>query len=325
MLFRRVSSGFFLLLVLLSIPLFNNATFQQSLSKENISFRYYKGFNTNDEIVEWNKTYGGDLARSVQQTNDGGYIIAGITDAHNGDAWLVKTDRYGNLEWNKTYGGTEVDTASSVWQTNDGAYVFAGLTIQHYKYHAWVVRVDAYGNQEWNTTLGGAVESEAHSVQQTSDGGYIIAGDTLFGPNGTDAWLWKTDAYGNLEWNKTYGGNSYDVAYDAQETIDGGYIVCGQTSSFGMTMGDVWLFKTNATGQPQWTYVSGFPDKDAAQSVQQTDDGGYVVAGTRYWTNRYDFWLIKMNSSGSVEWNRAFGCQMKNKHTLFGRRLMADT
>jgi hypothetical protein len=142
-------------------------------------------------------------------------------------------------------------------------------------------------------------------------------------------WLmpFKTDAFGSMEWNKTYGGTSDDMAYDVQQTTDGGYIVCGHTYSFGMTLGDAWLFKTDAFGNVEWGYVSGWPDWDEAQSVQQVSEGGYIVAGRRYYVDRYDFWLFKTNSSGGIEWSKTYGGKMRTMRTLilFGKRTMEDT
>ena len=313
-LLRRLLSPVTLLLLALIVVLVASSLSDLGVAMvaNHSGFKLSREFLMADESLEWNLTYGGsaaDGAFSGQQTMDGGYVLAGWTASFSvsGDAWLVKTDAYGNMEWNKTYGGSEADWFNAVQQSSDGGYILAGLTTQYYKYHAWIVKVDAFGIQEWNRTLGGTTEGEAHSVQQTTDGGYIVAGTTFFGANGADAWLWKTDSYGNLEWNRTYEGSGDDVAYDVQQTADGGYIVCGSTTSFGMTMSDVWLFKTNATGAVEWSYVSGFPDIDEARSVQQTRDGGYIVAGFRYWTNRYDFWLIKTNSSGGIEWDKAYG------------------
>lgn len=134
----------------------------------------------------WSKTYGGsgvDYATSVQQTSDGGYVLAGVTySAGNGlgDFWLVKTDSAGDKQWSRTYGGTGDDLVDYVQQTSDGGYVLAGCT---WSFGAgsndfWLVKTDSSGNQQWNKTYGGAQDDWASSVQQTSDGGYILAGGT---------------------------------------------------------------------------------------------------------------------------------------------------
>jgi hypothetical protein len=174
--------------------------------------------------VEWNKTYGGTFgggwAYSVQQTSDGGYIIAGQ------GFQLVKTDAAGNVEWDKTY-GIYSDTAYSVQQTSDGGYIVAG---QEFSFVAdnscfYVVKTDSSGNLQWNSTYGGT-PGIAYSVQQTSDGGYVIAGAVS-----GSAWLVKTDSAGNVQWSESCGtkaGSGY--ADSVEQTSDGGYILAGAIS-----------------------------------------------------------------------------------------------
>jgi hypothetical protein len=136
----------------------------------------------------------------------------------------------------------------------------------------------------------------ADSVQRTSDGGYILAGYTSsFGVVDTDSWIVKTDASGNYQWNKTYGGTSSDAALSVQQTGDGGYITAGYTSSFGAGGFEAWLIKTNVSGNEQWNKTYGGPTDDYASSVQQTGDGGYVLAGhtSSFGAGGDDFWLVK--------------------------------
>jgi hypothetical protein len=207
--------------------------------------------------VRFAKTYGGtsyDLAYSVQQTSDGGYIVAGFTysfSAGYSDIFLVKTDANGNIIWAKTYGGTNYNWARSVQQTSDGGYIVAGSTYSFGGgyFDIFLIKTDASGNIIWAKTYGGIYYSDyASSVQQTSDGGYIVAGWTnSFGAGGYDAFLVKTDASGNIIWAKTYGGTNWDYAYSVQQTSDGGYIVAGYTQSFGEG-GDIFLIKTDANG-----------------------------------------------------------------------------
>ena len=204
-----------------------------------------------------NKTFGGeggDWARSVQQTSDGGYILAGQTGSFGAgsyDAWLIKTDANGNKVWDKTFGGSSYDEANAVQQTSDGGYILAGETYSFGtgSYDAWLIKTDANGNKVWDKTFGGISSDGAYSVQQTSDGGYILAGSTdSFGAGSSDAWLIKTDADGNKVWDKTFGGISGDVASAVQQTKDGGYILAGYTGSFGAGVYDAWLIKTDAEG-----------------------------------------------------------------------------
>ena len=265
------------------------------------------------------KTYGGtddDGAFSVQQTSDGGYIVAGTTwsfGAGGADIFLIKTDANGNRIWTKTYGGTNDDTASSVQQTSDGGYIVAGRT---YSFGAGdgdiiLIKTDENGNIQWAKTYGGTRWDYASSVQQTSDGGYIVAGATSsFGAGwDDDIFLIKTDANGNIQWAKTYGGTYGDWAYSVQQTSDGGYIVAGRTYSFGAGDGDIILIKTDENGNIQWAKTYGGTRWDYASSVQQTSDGGYIVAGATSsfgagWDD--DIFLIKTDANGNIQWAKTY-------------------
>jgi TolB-like protein len=165
------------------------------------------------------------------------------------------------------------------------------------------VKTDANGNIQWAKTYGGTGWDEAYSVQQTSDGGYIVAGETYsFGAGYRDIFLIKTDANGNIQWAKTYGGTDDDWAYSVQQTSDGGYIVAGWTESFGADSTDVFLIKTDANGNIIWAKTYGGTLRDVASSVQQTSDGGYIVAGyTRSFGAVFnDLFLIKTDANGNI-------------------------
>jgi len=204
----------------------------------------------------WNRTYGGtgdDLAGGLVQTTDGGYALAGYTDsfgAGDQDFWLIKTDSSGNMQWNRTYGGTGDDLAGGLVQTTDGGYALAGSTWSlDTSYDCWLVKTDASGTMQWNQTYGGTNYDHISAFAQTSDGGYALAGGTYsFGAGNRDFWLVKTDASGNTQWNKTYGGTNEDYALALVQTSDGGYALAGWTLSFGAGGWDVWLVKTDANG-----------------------------------------------------------------------------
>jgi hypothetical protein len=207
--------------------------------------------------VRFAKTYGGggnDLAYSVRQTSDGGYIVAGWTDffgAGDLDIFLIKTYANGNVQWAKTYGGGNRDGAFFVRQTSDGGYIVAGFTASFGTgdWDIFLIKTDANGNIQWAKTYGGTNREQAYSVQQTSDGGYIVAGWTnSFGAGGWDIFLIKTDASGNVQWAKTYGGINGEIAFSVQQTSDGGYILAGFTDSFSAGDADIFLIKTDANG-----------------------------------------------------------------------------
>jgi hypothetical protein len=268
--------------------------------------------------LKWSKTFGGpadDFGMSVQQTSDDGYVITGITSSYGAgasDVWLIKTDSDSNKVWDKTFGGSSDDVGMSVQQTSDGGYVITGYTTSYGAGagDVWLIKTDSNGDEVWDKTFGGTSDDAGSSVRQTSDGGYVISGYTSsYGAGAGDVWLIKTDSNGDKVWNKTFGGTSDDVGVSAQQTSDGGYVVVGYTSSYGAGGGDVWLMKTDSDGNEVWAKTFGGTSNDGGTSVQQTSDGGYVIAGytSSHGAGGEDIWLIKADSNGNEVWDKTFG------------------
>ena len=266
----------------------------------------------------WTRTYGGsdfEEAYSVRQTTDGGYIVAGYTSSFGAgsfDVYLVKTDESGNELWTRTYGGGGSEIAYSVQQTTDGGYIIAGYTDSFGAGSAdfYLVKTDSNGDTLWTRTYGGTDSDQSRSVQQTTDGGYIIAGYTSsFGAGGYDFYLVKTDADGNTLWTRTYGGSGTDQGYSVQQITDGGYIIAGITGSFGAGSADFYLVKTDANGDSLWTRTYGGSGTDQGYSVDQTTDGGYIVAGytESFGAGSWDFYLVKTDADGDTLWTRTYG------------------
>jgi hypothetical protein len=270
----------------------------------------------------WTTTYSGggesNSGRSVQQTTDGGYIIVSpnTSNAQRGDcqAYLVKTDSTGDRLWQRWYGGDHSRwwaSGYSVQQTSDGGYILAGYISSDPNFHTfdvYLVKTDSSGDTLWTKTYNGKNGDVAHSVQQTTDGGFIVAGYTNVDlppplPNKADVYLLKTNALGDTLWTRTYGGPADDYGFEVLQTSDGGYIIVGSTTSFGAGSSDVYLLKTNSSGDTLWTRTFGGTLSDAGYSVQETSDGGYIIAGSSASfsaDSSSKVYLIKTNSDGLV-------------------------
>jgi hypothetical protein len=254
----------------------------------------------------WTRIFVGtqeDVGLSVQQTSDGGYIVAGYTGASCADVYLIKTDSTGDTLWTRTYGGPYHNGGWSVQQTSDGGYIVAGFTTYSgaNDMNVYLIKTNSTGDTLWIRAYGGMYDDAGYSVQQTSDGGYIVVGYTeSSGAGGEDVYLIKTDTSGDTIWTRAYGGMNSDLGYSVQQTSDGGYIVAGFTNSFGAGFLDVYLIKTDSTGDTIWTRTYGGMNFEYGYSVQQTLDGGYIIAGVTgpYEAGYRDVYLIKTDANG---------------------------
>ncbi|NQS97793.1 MAG: hypothetical protein HQ591_05010 [candidate division Zixibacteria bacterium] len=262
-------------------------------------------------ITYWEATFdNGDdeFGYYVDNTIDGGYIIAGKTGDDPVDGWLIKTNANGIEVWNQTFdiGGDE--EINCVQQTSDGGYILAGYYYGAGHSDVWLIKTNSVGIEEWNQNLGGSGNDAGYCVREIVDG-YIIVGFTdSYGAGNSDVWLIKTDANGDEIWNQTYGGSNYENGYDIQQTSDGGYVIAGNTSS--ATFGYVRLIKTDSEGNQQWSKSYLSSPTSCGYSVRQTSDGGYIVAGSKFNltpTSSLDICLVKTDSEGNELWSETYG------------------
>ena len=252
--------------------------------------------------MQWAKCFGGkgnDVAQSMIQTYDGGYLIVGSTNSLDGDVaglhdslgsradyWLIKLDSNGILLWQKCIGGSDKDSATCLIQTKDSGYAICGYSWSddgdvagnnyHYSADFWVVKLSSQDSIQWQKTYGGYQDDKAYSIIQTYEGGYMVAGNTM-SPDGnvtgyhgaTDYWIIKLDSLGNLIWNKCYGGSGDETAKSIVQTFDGGYIICGFTDS----------------------------DNGDVTGLNKDNSGN----------NTYDIWIVKTDSAGEILWEKTYG------------------
>jgi len=310
--------------------------------------------------LSWQKSFGGsqmEKAHAVEETTDGGFIVAGESASNDGDAtnnngdrdfWILKVNSSGTLLWQKSYGGSNWDAALSVQQTTDGGYIVAGesasndgdVSGNHGDKDFWIIKLDSVGTLSWQKSLGGSAWDSAESIEQTADGGYIVAGssesndgDLTLNQGDKDYWVVKLDANGFLIWQHSVGGSNWDTAHSIQQTMDGGYIIAGESKSNDGDVNqvhkgldnehpvekhgdrDYWIVKLNASGLIVWERLYGGADWDAGNSVQETADQGYIVAGYSNSNDvdvsgnhgNWDYWILKLAYTGAIEWQKSLG------------------
>jgi hypothetical protein len=304
--------------------------------------------NSSGNIV-WKKIYGGsndDRCYAVQQTSDGGYVLAGTSNSADGnisnpkggfDMWVVKLNASGNISWKKNFGGSDDEAAYSIDQLSTGGYIVAGesksetgdLDDNKGGYDFWIVKLSATGNIVWEKNYGGSADESAKSVQQCSDGSFIVAGETTSddydvsnNKGAYDFWVLRLKPNGAIRWKKTYGGASHDNAYSVTQISNGNFIVVGETESDDVNVpdnsggDDFFVLNLQGNGSILWSKTYGGETHDNARIVKETTDGAVVIAGKSESSSGdvsghkggQDFWVIKVTkSSGNLEWQKSLG------------------
>jgi hypothetical protein len=288
------------------------------------------------------------------QTKDGGYAVTGYTNSNDGDVtglhdsekmdvWVVKLNDSGKIQWAKTFGGTNDEMATCIIQTLDGGFIIAASTVStdgdisqifdNSYWHAWVIKIDSIGNIQWQKILDPSLGYNGiSSIILTEDGNYALAGSTSSKMEGlilhgkVDVWVIKLNNSGSILWQKTFGGSDNDNGQSIIQTKEGGYAVIGTTQSkdgevtgyhdsVGFSFPDMWMVKLNNNGILQWQKTLGGKDWDKGSSIQQKDDGGYMLLGSTLSNDgdvtglhrSIDAWLVEIDSIGNLQWQSAFG------------------
>ncbi len=264
--------------------------------------------------ITFQKTYGGtgpspDYGYSVQQTTDGGYIIAGSTTnfgAGDEDIYLIRTNMNGDTLWTKTFGGTKDDIGYCVKQTTDGGFIITGVMNQSVSVGGDVclIKTKSNGDTLWTKIIGSGNDVGFYIVQ-TNDGGFIVAG--YMG----DAYLIRTDVNGDTLWTKTFNAGSANggEGYSIHQTTDGGFIITGSVWINSTYASDVFLVKTDGNGNILWSKTFGGTSFDTGRSVRQTSDGGFILTGytKSFGAGSSDVYLIRADANGNLLWTKTFG------------------
>jgi hypothetical protein len=259
---------------------------------------------------EWNSTIIGSFSPTcIDQTSDGGFLIAGAGLEYNSNPGLVKTDSSGIVQWSNDHIGTGNNSVYSVRQTSDGGYVIAGYELLPlYGIHVfWVERTDQSGNMLWNLTDKDNLRvGYAFSAEETPDGGYIIAVALAVG-----ILVLKTDSNGEEQWSRLLEKEAENLHGNClRQTSDGGYVVAGFATYLALNGGiDFLLVKIDQDGNVQWESTYRGNGFDEASWVQQTSDGGYVLAGVTYPETTFlsrNIFLVKADPTGHLEWEGVY-------------------
>ena len=262
--------------------------------------------------IKWQYTLGGhdyEWFHWMEQTSDGGFIVAGLTQSFGEggtDLWLIKLKALGEVEWQKAYQTSGNLSLVEVHQTEDGGFIGVGNIYSpeyEFKSDFLVMKFSASGEVQWAWRYGGDLEERARSIIQTSDGGYLVAGSSRsFGAGSQDIWLLKLNAQGQVEWQRCYGGEKDDSASVVRAGISGGYVVVGETYSFGSGGQDIITFKLNKNGLIEWQKAYGGNEDEAVYSLVVSENDGYVLSGETYSYGRgkNDAFVLKMSPTGEI-------------------------
>lgn len=265
--------------------------------------------------------------QDVLPTPDGGYLIVGYTNTsilYDCDLMIIKTDALGNQLWTKTYGGSKPDFPYHMLETNDGNYFLVGYS-QSYgggDMDILLQKIDPAGNQIWIKTYGGFGNDYARDITATTDGNYMIVGSSNSqSTTGQNANLIKIDPAGNVIWDKKYGGSANDHGCIVKQCSDGGYIMLGQTFSYGVGNGDAWLVKTNSNGDTTWTKTFGGSQNDEGISltINSDDSFTFVIRDSSNAGNDIDTRVVKTSPTGSMLWSKTYGGNKKDTPKMIQR------
>ncbi len=296
----------------------------------------------------------GEVLSVVRQTSDGGYLLGGNSDSPVfgnkteptfglEDFWVVKLDTMGNIQWQKDIGGDSADDLFALEITADGGCILGGPSRSGIsgnkteesrgRFDYWVVKLDALGTIEWQKTIGGSSDDILSSIVVLENGNYLLAGysvspisgeKTNICKGGADFWILEIDNQGTILWQKTIGGSDGDLLYKAIKTIDG-YMFGGESYSdisFDKTqnsrgINDYWIIKTDNSGAILWDKTYGGTEEDGLYDLQNTSNGGYILAGTSYSQINgdktkvnhgiCDGWIVRINDDGAIDWQKTIG------------------
>ena len=322
-------------------------------SSENYDYWMLK-FNS-ETLLEWNKTYGGsgdDRGSQLIQTSDGGYALIGYSDSSDGDVtinngnrdfWVIKINATGAITWEKSFGYSGVDEGVSILETSDNHFMLSGVldvtasggdgnTGRYSPSHAggdyWSIKINASGGTVWSRFYGGSFTDNPAGIIENTNSDLITVGgsdsndvDISNNKGAYDFWVIKSNASGDIIWEKSYGGSEIDEARGVISTDNGDHIIVGDTRSeeqdvsFNNGGADLWVLRISDNGDTIWEKSYGGSNFDVAKSISSTFDSGFIIAGSSRSSNgdvnknqgQNDAWVTKINNSGQLIWETTVG------------------
>lgn len=246
--------------------------------------------------------------RAIEAQGGLGWYICAITDSYGGANQveynvLGINNVNGGVITSSVYGGPGVDISRDIAPTSDGGFVVCGYTNSFGSGNTdfYIVKYSLLGTVQWTRTVGGPQLDEAYSIRQTSDGGYIVAGyTTSYGSGNEDILLVKLTSAGALSWARTLGGGNNDRCWAVRQSSDGGYIMAGQTNSFGFGNQDGYIVKVNSSGTYQWSKCYGGNQEDILYALEILQNGDLLAGGSTMSSGSggRDGYLLKLGSNG---------------------------
>ncbi len=259
-----------------------------------------------------------ERCQSAFSTHDGGFLLNGATTSFGGgdvDALIIKTDAQGNIQWSQSCGTASNEIPYFATETYDNKFVFIGTTDAlpgSTINNVLLFKTDSIGNFLWAKSFGGLNHETGLNIIELPDHGYGLIGTTeSYGAGSADIYFIRTDVNGDTLFTKVYGTVDNEKGTSFSTTTDGGFIICGKSSSMisGTLVYKAILMRIDSSGNQVWTKLFGDTLFQEAQSVAQTNDGGYIVCGSRDFTasGNYDILLFKTDSMGNIQWSKTYG------------------
>ena len=251
----------------------------------------------------------------VVACSGGGYAVVGIERIVQDYQPQIVFHRLNSarvITATRNYGTIGKDDEWSVSENSDGGFIIAGQTDVYDAANddVYVIRTDGAGDTLWTRVYGGADHDAGYHAAQTFEGGFVIVGGTSSPSGGSewDVYLVRTAANGDTLWTKHYGGSQYDVGYYVYQTSDNGFIVAGETRSYGEGEADLYLIKTDLAGNVLWARTHGGLLDDVGRSVQFANNGYTAVGYTSsFGTGFEDMYVVRTNLAGDTLWTRTIG------------------